>query len=107
MSAIGNNAIKRSKNASFMLFYSVRPEFVSRFCLPVKISAQQIVLFNYQVADDRITEKRKLAPSLRVLFGGALHLTRREFDADGREFLPGGFKTEITRLLHRDSPYSL
>jgi len=90
-----------------MLFYSVRPELVSCFCLPVKIGAQQIILFDYKIADDRITEERKLAPSLCVLFGGTLHLTRREFDADGREFLPGGFKTEITRLLHRDSPYSL
>jgi len=104
MSAIANNAIKPGSNASFMQFYSMRPEFVSCLCLPIKISAQQIVLFYYQLADGRITEERKLAPSLRVLLGGALHLTRLEFNAHGRKFLPGVLKAKITWLLHRSFP---
>ena len=64
-----------------------RPQISLRFYLPLEINAYEIILFNFQLALDGIDKERQLAASLGVLFGGALHLPKRQLHAHLRQNL--------------------
>jgi hypothetical protein len=75
--------------------------------LPFEISTQQIILLDHEPVLNGIDKERQLTPSLRILFGGALHLTLAEMYAHLGEHLTRFLQIKITGLFHRVPPYSL
>src|SRR5271169_6665711 len=79
--------------------YLLRPQLVLGLDPFSEIDVHQIILFDFELAFDRVDEEWQFAASQRVLLGGALHLPQRQPHPQLGQNLTRFLQPDVLRVL--------